>query len=125
MSVKAETYKTNPGKITAAKRESKLILGRIYDEIKQAYDEEQSEVYSTIPITFGIPCMKNSSAQRMVYYFVLTDLLDNDYIVEILLSEDKTIFHIKWITEDEEKEIMEQNALLAKHTVKIAKGKKV
>jgi len=123
MSLQANVLKTNPNKIKAVMKEANAILGRIDDEIKTAYERDESKVNVSVPITFSIPYMSNRNAQRNVYAKVLESLLDRGYIVHIYMVPDQTIFMIKWLSEDEEKEIEVRNALLAKHTITSKSGK--
>ena len=123
MSLQANVLKTNPNKIKAVMKEANAILGRIDDEIKTAYERDESKVNVSVPITFSIPYMSNRNAQRNVYAKVLESLLDRGYIVHIYMVPDQTIFMINWLSEDEEKEIEVRNALLAKHTITSKSGK--
>ena len=116
MSLKAETLKTNPNKNKYIMKEVTAILGRMDDEIKAAYDEDKCKVEVTVPITFHIPHMKNQNAQRAIYYKILESLLERNYIVKIFLTEDQTVFAIKWLSEEEENDKEQQNALLAKYS---------
>ena len=119
MSLKAEVLRTNTNKLKSVMKEVSCILGHIDDEIKTAYDKDCNNIAVTLPITFSIPYMSNKNAQRMVYYKVLESLLSRGYIVDIHMASDKTVYYIKWLSEEEEKEADLQNAILAKHTLKI------
>ncbi len=121
MSLKADVLKTNPNKIKAVMKEVTAILGRIDDEIKTAYDHDDCQVSVSVPITFAIPYMSNKNAQRAIYYKILESLLDRGYYVKIYLSSDQTVFYIKWLSEDEEKDVEQQNTLLAKYSTVIQK----
>ena len=118
MSIKAEVLKTNPNKLKAIMKEVSSILGRIDDEIKNAYDHDECKAYVSVPITFAVPHMSNKNAQRIVYYKILDSLLNRGFIVEIHLATDRTVFLITWLSEDEKKDIEQQNALLAKFSYK-------
>lgn len=117
MSLRAEVLKTNPNKLIAVMKEVKAILGRVDEEIKNAYDRDECKVNVSLPITFSIPYMSNKNAQRVIYCKILISLLDRGFIVNVFMSSDQTIFLIKWLSEDEEKDVEQQNALLAKHTI--------
>lgn len=124
MSLKAEVLKTNPNKLKVVMKEVSAILGRIDEEIKAAYDRDECKVNVSVPITFAIPYMSNKNAQRSVYYKLLESLTDRGFIVKIFLSTDQTVFFITWLSEDEQKDIEQQNALLAKYTTAIQASKK-
>lgn len=115
MSLRAELLKTNPNKLKAVMKEVTSILARVDDEIKNAYDRDESQVHVSVPITFAVPYMSNKNAQRIVYYKILESLLDRGFQVKILMSQDQTVYMIKWLTDDEEKDVEQQNTLLAKH----------
>lgn len=122
MSLKADVLKTNPNKLKAINKEVLGILAGIDDEIKAAYDkEDKGNAIVTLPITFSIPYMSNKNAQRAIYYKVLESLLGRGFEVDIYMAEDKTTFHIKWLSKEEEDDIGLQNNLLAKHTKAIKK----
>ena len=118
MSLKAESLKINPNKKKAIMKEVTAILAQIDDEIKHAYDQDKTSISATVPVTFNIPYMSNTTAQRNVYYHILSSLLDRGFIVKIHLSPDSTTFFIKWLSEDEEKEVDLCNTLIAKHAIK-------
>jgi hypothetical protein len=118
MSLKADSLKTNPGKNKAVAKEVGNILCRIDEEIKTAYDQDCKKATVTLPITFAVPYMSNKDAQRIIYYKVLESLIDRGFLVEIHLASDQTTFFIRWLTEEEEKEIDVQNTVLAKHSLK-------
>jgi len=117
MSLKAEVLKHNPNKKRAILKEANVIISHIDEEIKNAYDRDECKVNVSVPITFNIPYMTNKNAQRSVYYTILNSLLDRGYIVKILFREDQTVFLIKWVSDEEEKDIEMQTALLAKHSI--------
>ncbi len=117
MSLRAEVLKTNPNKNKAVMKEVHAILGRIDEEIKSAYDRDECKVSVSVPITFAIPYMSNKNAQRAVYYKLLDSLMDRGFIVKIFLAKDQTVFYITWLSEDEQKDIEMQNALLAKFSI--------
>lgn len=118
MSINADQLKVNPGKNQAIAKEVSNILAHIDDEIKTAYQNDAHNVVVSVPITFRIANMSNSNAQRIVYYKILESLLNRNFIPEIELEKDKVLFHIRWLTEEEEKEIVEQNLTIAKHRKK-------
>jgi hypothetical protein len=117
MSLKADVLKTNENKMKSIMKEVNSILGHIDESIKTAYDQDKNSVVVSVPITFSIPYMSNKNAQRVVYFKILESLINRNYDVKINLETDKTYFIIKWISDEEEKDIKMQNLLLAKHTI--------
>lgn len=118
MSLNANVLKSNESQRKAIASEVNNILGRMDDDIKKAHEENKRSVSLTVPIVFSVPYMSNTDAQRVIYYKILISLIDRNFGVKISMGGQKTIFHVKWITEEELKEIEEQNALLAKYTIK-------
>ena len=118
MSLRADLMKTNENKMKSVMKEVNSILGHIDESIKNAHDQDKNHVVVSVPITFAIPYMSNKNAQRIVYFKILESLLNRNYDVKISLETDKTCFIIKWISDEEEKDIHIQNLLLAKHTIK-------
>lgn len=123
MSLKANSLKSNESQKRAVTKEVNDILGHMDDELKIAHEQGKHSVGIRVPITFAIPYMTNKDAQRTVYYKILTSLLEREYFVKIQLEDNESIFHVSWLSEDEEKDIDVQNALIAKHTIKV-KSKK-
>jgi hypothetical protein len=117
MSLKASSLKSNESQLRAINKEVKNILAHIDDELKVCHDSGRHNLAITVPMIFGIPYMNNADAQRIIYYKMLTSLLDREFIPKIELGDDNAIFHIAWKTDEELKDIDLQNALLAKHTV--------
>ena len=117
MSLKADILKLNPNKIKAINKEVTNILVMIDNEIKSAYDRDECRVNVSVPITITIPYMSNKNAQRVVYSKILDSLLERGFIVKISLTKDLSVFHITWLSDDEQKEIDLQNALLAKYSI--------
>ena len=118
MSVKANSLKNNSSKNKLIQKEITSILGSIDDEIKISYDKDDYSVNVSVPITFSIPYMSNKNAQRVIYSKILESLISRDFNVKIHLSDDKTIFNITWLSDEEKKDIEYQNILLAKYTIK-------
>ena len=116
MSLKADVLKLNPNKLKEITKAVSSVLARIDDEIKAAYDRDECKVSVSVPITYKIPYMSNRNAQRAIYHKILESLLDRGFITKIYLTKDQSIFHITWLSDDEQKEIELQNALLAKFT---------
>lgn len=121
MSLKASSLKSNESQKRAIMKEVTSILGQMDDEINLSRErrDPRHSIGIRVPITFDIPYMSNKDAQRNVYYKILTSLLEREFIVKIQLEENESIFHVTWLSEDDEKEIELQNALIAKHTIKV------
>ena len=124
MSMKADILKINPNKLKEIAKTVANILARIDDEIKAAYDRDECKVNVTVPITFKIPYMSNKNAQRAIYHKILESLLDRGFIVKLQLTNTQSVFHITWLSDDEQKEIELQNALLAKYSSMSLEDKK-
>lgn len=118
MSLKASALKQNEAQVKSIKRETNLILNRMDDELKAANESGRHQVMIPVPINFSIPYLKNKDAQRVIYYNILTSLIDRGFNPKLELKKDLTMFHITWLSDDEIQEITEQNTLLAKHTKK-------
>ena len=118
MSIKASTLKSNESQKKAFAKEINAILGRIDDELKVGHEQGKHRILASLPITFSIPYMSNTDAQRIIYYKVLSSLIEREFNVEIELRKNSTVFDITWLSEDEFKETELQNAVLAKHTKK-------
>lgn len=118
MSLKASALKVNDSKRKAIKKEVTHILLYVDDEIKKAYDQDKHSVSVMLPIVFSLPHMSNSTAQRIIYYEVLINLLDREFLVEIDITPDKAIYEITWYSKEERDEINHQMVVLAKNTRK-------
>ena len=116
MSIKASQLKSNEAQNRAVMKEVMSILAYIDDKFKAANDEGIHNISVTVPIIFSIPNMSNKDAQRSIYYRILTSLLDREFEVVIELADDKSKFHITWLSDEEMKEIELQNALIVKHS---------
>ena len=118
MSLKASALKSNDAQKKSIGREVTSILTTIDDELKNAHDQGKHSIIVRAPITFSIPYMNNKDAQRMIYYKILTSLIEREFTVELELQKDISMFHITWLNEEELNELELQNALLAKYTKK-------
>lgn len=117
MSIKASSLKQNEAQKRTIKKEVNNIIANIDNEIKNAHDQGKNlDIRINVPIVFAIPYMSNADAQRMIYFGILKSLLDREFIVEIDMQKDATVFHVSWLSEDEKQDIIMQNALIAKHT---------
>lgn len=118
MSIKADSLKSNESQKKAIQKELNAILGHIDDQLKVAHDQGKHAVSESLPITFSIPYMRNKDAQRIIYYKVLTSLLERGFNAEFEAKKDVTVFYITWLSKEELDEIEVQNCVLAKHTKK-------
>lgn len=118
MSLKAENLKSNESQKKSLAKEVTGILGRIDDELKVGHEQGKHQIIAALPITFSIPYMSNADAQRIIYYRVLTSLLDREFHVKVSLKDTSTLFIITWLSNDELQDIELQTALLAKHSNK-------
>ena len=122
MSLKANILKSSDSQKKAIAKEVTSILAHLDDELKIAHEQGRHFVSASVPITFSIPYMSNTDAQRIIYYKVLTSLLDREFNVKVQLEDTSSIFHIRWLSDDEEKDIELQHSLLAKHTINKCKN---
>jgi hypothetical protein len=53
---------------------------------------------------------------------LLTSLIERDFLVEIDMQQESTLFNISWVSADEEEEIQMQNMVLARHSVQRKKN---
>jgi hypothetical protein len=120
--LKASALKNNESQKKAISKEVTAILSHIDDELKVAHEQGKSRVLTGVPITFSVPYMTNKDAQRKIYYHILISLIDRGFNAKIEMRADSTIFHITWLTREEQEELAVQHALLAKHTIKSQTG---
>ncbi len=117
MSLKASNLKANIADDKKIQREVREILEKIDDEIKQAHEIHKKFVAVILPVTFTISqYISNSDAQRIIYFNILTSLIDRGFNVRINLKPKATIFEITWFSKEELLEIELQMRLLAKHS---------
>lgn len=116
MSLKASSLKKNNAQIKAIGSELVHILNKIDDDLKIAHDDGRKSAVVSVPINFSIPYMKNSDAQRIIYYKILRSLLDRGFHPRIELKKTATVFNVSWLSDEEKDEIKVQNTLLAKYT---------
>jgi hypothetical protein len=119
MSLKASALKSNESQKKHIIKEVNSILGMIDDELKIAHECDRRSVTVSVPITFSIPYMENHESQRIIYYKILTSLLDRGFHVEIDLKSNASIFEVTWLSKEELKEIDLQIMVLAKHRKKV------
>jgi len=101
---------------------AKLLIRQVDDEIKAAFDSGKYRVVVSVPVTFQLKYGKNSDAQRIIYHTLLTSLIERDFLVEIDMQQESTLFNISWVSADEEEEIQMQNMVLARHSVQRKKN---
>ncbi len=116
MSLKANNLKSNESQKKAVIKEVNAILAHIDDELKSAHEQGKHSIRTSVPITFSIPYMSNTDAQRSIYYKILISLLDRGFEVKITLGEKKSIFKVTWLSDEETKDIDLQNATIAKYS---------
>ena len=114
--LKASSLKKNEQQLSALSRELKNILARIDDELKVAHEQGKHSVNVSVPITFSIPHMKNSDAQRHIYYNILLSLLNRGFHPTFETTKDATCFHVTWLSKEEQNDIELQSITLAKYT---------
>ncbi len=118
MSLDAKNLKPNETQKKKLKYEAKAILATIDEKIRTAHDSSKQSIEVPVPIQFTIEYMSTAEIQRQIYYQILISLLKRNFIVEIDVKKESTIFYITWVTPDERGEIDIQNELLAKYTKK-------
>ena len=101
---------------------AKLLIRQVDDDIKVAFDSGKYRVAVSVPVTFQLKSGKNSDAQRIIYHTLLTSLIERDFLVEIDMQQESTVFNISWVSADEEEEIAMQNMVLARHSVQRKKN---
>ena len=101
---------------------AKLLIRQVDDEIKTAFDSGKYRVVVSVPVTFQLKYGKNSDAQRIIYHSLLTSLVERDFLVEIDMQQESTLFNISWVSADEEEEIAMQNIVLARHSIQRKKN---
>lgn len=90
------------------------ILKGIDEKIKLANDEEgRDQVIVNVPIVFNICNMSNSKLQRIIYYKIISSLTDRHFDTKLELTDQFAKFYIKWISKEEEEELIQQNRLLS------------
>jgi hypothetical protein len=92
------------------------ILKRLRDELHEARVAGKYELTTTIPIQYDVSNMDNSDSQRIVFSSVIRQLLSQEYTVKIHPDARRCKLFIKWISEEDEKDIADQIALIASHT---------
>ena len=89
------------------------ILKELSTSIQTAHDNGQYEIISELPITFDIPNMSNASAQRKVWYHVLSTLKLQGYTIALKMSNVQCISKISWVTVEEKTTIDRENQFIA------------
>lgn len=121
MSITANSLKNNEEQKKAIAKEVTHLLGHIDDELKVAHSSGKHMAHILVPSIFAIPYMNNADSQRCVYYKILASLLDRGFHVKIKMSNNTTLFIVSWLSEDEQKQVEIQLALIARHTEKSMK----
>jgi len=117
MSLRAGKLIKNDAQKNEIKRILNHIMTKIDEDIKIAHDSGKKELTVLVPITFSIPNMKNSDVQRDIYYSILNSLISRDFHPKIEMKKKFTAIHIKWLSDEELRNIKIQNDLLAKLTI--------
>jgi hypothetical protein len=118
MSLTADSLKNNEVQKRAVSREVKMVLAQIDDELKVAHSSGKHHAIVPAPITFSVPYMTGADSQRCIYFKILSDLIRRGFTVKINMKKDSTLFIVSWLSDDERKNLAEQNAIIAKYTVK-------
>lgn len=118
MSLKASSLKSNEAQKKAINREISNILASMDESIKTAHEQGRHDVQTSLPIQFSVAYMSNKDAQRFIYYRILKSLLEREFMVEIDMNINSTIFYITWISKDEKEDLELQTSVLAQHTRK-------
>jgi hypothetical protein len=118
MSLVASSLKHNKAQKLLIKKEVKGILSHIDDELRNCHETGRHNITLTLPINFSITYMDNKTAQRKIYYAILISLIDREFIPKLELQQEKTLIHIKWLSDEEICEIKLQHELLAKYTIR-------
>jgi hypothetical protein len=92
------------------------IIRNISDELKEAHREGKHHIITTIPITFSITNMSNKDSQRVVYFYIISELKKKGYRVWISPQKNVCSIKITWMSPEDENEINLQMQLIAKHT---------
>jgi hypothetical protein len=119
--LRASSLKSSAVYKAELQRMSTDLIQFVDEDIKKAYDSGKHRVSVAVPVTFAMKNMKNSDAQRIIYHALLTSLVEREFIVEIDMAQETTVFNISWVSEDEEAEIATQNHILASHAKRIQK----
>lgn len=118
MSLKANALKSNESQKKAIAKEVNSILAHMDDELKICHEQGRHAIIISVPITFSIPYMSNTNAQRTIYYKILNSLLERGFNVKIELKKDASLFHVTWLSDEELTDLKLQTEVLARHTKK-------
>lgn len=98
--------------------QTRILLERIYSDIRQAHSINQRELTASLPIMFDIPNVSNKEAQTYIYYTILMDLKDSKYDVTIDWLETHVLFKIKWQKQEESDKLKHMKETLLEHSEK-------
>lgn len=112
----AESMQKNPLQQRALKEYVADILKRLRDELKEARIAGKYDMFTTIPIQYEIPNMKNGDSQRIIFSSVIQVFIDQGYTVKIKPEKKKCTLYIRWITEEDENDIQDQIKLIVNHS---------
>jgi aspartyl/asparaginyl-tRNA synthetase len=116
--LQASSLKSNESQKKYIKSVIKDLLNTIDSELKESHKDSKQNLETKLPITFTIPNMNNADAQRIVYSSIIESLEKRGFIVEIEIKSTSTVLYIRWLNDEEHKEIQIQNLILAKHAKK-------
>lgn len=94
----------------------KILLERIYSDIRQAHSINQKELTASLPIMFDIPNVSNKEAQTHIYYMILMDLKDSKYDVKIEWLETHVLFKIRWQKQEDSEKLKQMKDILLEHS---------
>ena len=114
----ASSLKSNESQKKCIKILVKDLLSNIDSELKETHKDSKQHLETKLPITFTVPNMNNADAQRIIYSSIIESLEKRGFIVEIEIKSTSTILYIRWLNDDEHKEIEIQNLILVKHARK-------
>jgi hypothetical protein len=116
--LKVSDIKVNVSENPLIIKEYSVLIKQIDEDILTASRAYKHSVTVTVPIVFSIPNVQNAAAQRVIYYKILTSLLQRGFETRIDLSSTSAAFIISWISEKEQQEIDAQTNLIAKYSRK-------
>ena len=85
----------------------KEILKSIEDEVKSALDNCGTQIVYELPTAFSVAHFTSQRAQKYIYFNILMDLQEANYIVKIEFKngsdaeKQKVLLHISWYTPEQ------------------------
>jgi hypothetical protein len=99
----AEKLRTNRTRTQLLTLNIEEILRVIRNEISDAHSSGRHEIQYNLPITFVVPQMTNTDAQRYVWGSIIDILLSKNYKVQIEFEKSRCTLFISWLTREDEK----------------------